>query len=233
MRSDNNNSNTMVSLSKPKPIHHIPDILEADILHHSHLQSQLARDPRHPDMHGQNTSDRPDLTCRIFRAKLQRLLENGFLGRKVYMMYVYVEFQKRGLPHAHMPLCVTPQPQMTDKINQIVSAETPPESANPEDQRYHELVLRHMVQRHTPACQDKEGRCQKKFPKPLAETTYTDDRGYTHYRRQIPQDNCHASQLPPPHAGQMPHQRGSVMSCTVNLIMYQCKYIFKGPDHTQ
>ena len=46
---------------------------------------------------------RPDLTCRIFRAKLTHLvdaLRRGLLGRKVYLMYV-VEFQKQGLPHAH------------------------------------------------------------------------------------------------------------------------------------
>ena len=91
----------------------------------------------HPGMHGQNASDRPDLTCHIFRAKLQRILEvlrNGLLGRKVYMMYMYVmEFQKRGLPHAHVALCVSPQPQTTDEVDQIVSAEIPPESEDPED----------------------------------------------------------------------------------------------------
>lgn len=45
----------------------------------------------HPELHGQNASDRPDLTCRIFRAKLTLLLEalrRGLLGQKVYLMYV-------------------------------------------------------------------------------------------------------------------------------------------------
>ncbi len=54
----------------------------------------------HPEMHDQNASDRPDLTCRIFRAKLQKMMESlktGVLGKKIYHMYV-VEFQKRGLP---------------------------------------------------------------------------------------------------------------------------------------
>ncbi len=86
----------------------------------------------HPEMHGQNASDRPDLTCRIFRAKLQMMMESlkkGLLGKKTYHMYV-VEFQKRGLPHAHLALRVTPQPQTTDQINDIISAEIPPESSN-------------------------------------------------------------------------------------------------------
>lgn len=48
-------------------------------------------------------------------------------------------------------------------------------------------LLRHMVHRHTPACE--EGRCRKKFPKPVVETTYIDERGgYTHYRQRMPQD---------------------------------------------
>ncbi len=106
----------------------------------------------HPEMHGQNASDHPDLTCRIFRAKLQKMMESlktGLLGEKIYHMYV-VEFQKRGLPHAHLALRVTPQPQTTDQIDDIVSAEIPPESSNPDDQRYHKLVQHHMVHRHTP-----------------------------------------------------------------------------------
>jgi hypothetical protein len=188
----------------------------------------------HPEMHGQNASDRPDLTCRVFRAKLQRLMEalrKGLLGRKIYLMYV-VEFQKRGLPHAHVALRVTPQPQTTDHIDDIISAEVPPDSPDPDDQRYRQLVLRHMVHRHTQACLDDDGRCQKKFPKPVVEKTYTDERGYVQYRRRTPED-----------VYVVPHNRHLLMfwdghmnvelSCTVNLIMYLYKYIFKGPDRAR
>ena len=187
----------------------------------------------HPDIHGQNASDRPDLTCH-FKEKLHYILEalrNGLLGRKVYVMYV-VEFQKRGLPHAHIALSVTPQPQTTEQIDDIISAETPPESTDKEDQRYRELVLRHMVHGHTKACRDEEGHCRKKFPKPVTETTYTNDRGYTHYRRRTPQDtkivphNRHLLLLGESHIN-------VEVSCTVNLIMYLYKYIFKGPDHAR
>ncbi len=61
---------------------------EADVLHHNHLQSQLAGDLRPSG----NARDRPDL----FRAKLQKMmasLKTGLLGKKIYHMYV-VEFQK-------------------------------------------------------------------------------------------------------------------------------------------
>ncbi len=140
-------------------------------------------------------------------------------------MYV-VEFQKRGVPHAHLALQVTPQPQTTDQIDDIVSAEIPPESSNPDDQRYRELVY-HMVHHHTPACLDDEGRCRKQFPKPVVEKTYIDTWGYTHYRRRTTRD-----------AYVVPHNRHLLMlgechvnvevSCMVNLIMYLYKYIFKG-----
>ncbi len=104
----------------------------------------------HLEMHGQNASDRPDLTFRIFRAKLQKMMDSlkkGLLGKKIYHIYI-VEIQKRGLPHAHLALRVTPQPQTTNKIDDIVSAEIPPESSNRNDQRYRELVLHHLVHRH-------------------------------------------------------------------------------------
>ena len=56
---------------------------------------------------GQTASDRPDLVTRVFHQKLQELktdlLKRNLLGRMVAHVYV-IEFQKRGLPHAHMLL---------------------------------------------------------------------------------------------------------------------------------
>lgn len=53
------------------------------------------------------TQDRPDLLSRIFRAKLEEL-KNDLLKKQILgpvAAYVYViEFQKRGLPHAHFLL---------------------------------------------------------------------------------------------------------------------------------
>jgi hypothetical protein len=53
---------------------------------------------------GQCAQDRPDLVARVFRAKLEelrrRLLYNDILGKVKAYVYV-VEFQKRGLLHAH------------------------------------------------------------------------------------------------------------------------------------
>ena len=55
---------------------------------------------------GQTTSDRPDLVARVFKLKLNALkkdLKDGILGVSSAHVDV-IEFQKRGLPHAHMLL---------------------------------------------------------------------------------------------------------------------------------
>jgi hypothetical protein len=56
---------------------------------------------------GQTPQDRPDLVVRVFRAKLEelkdKLLQKDTLGKVKAYVYV-VEFQKRGLPHAHFLL---------------------------------------------------------------------------------------------------------------------------------
>ncbi|KAK1644706.1 hypothetical protein QYE76_062511 [Lolium multiflorum] len=56
---------------------------------------------------GQTPQDRPDLVVRVFRAKLEelknKLFQKDILGKIKAYVYV-VEFQKRGLPHAHFLL---------------------------------------------------------------------------------------------------------------------------------
>ena len=175
----------------------------------------------HPGMNGQNASDRPDVTCRVFHQKLKKILNTlrqGLLGKKIYLLHV-VEFQKRGLPHAHLALRVDPQPLTTDKIDEVISAEVPPESEDSDDQRYYDLVLRHMIHHHTHACLDENKHCRKNFPKPLVERTYIDDRGYVHYRRRSAEDQW-----------VVPHNRHLLLlleshfnvevSCTVNCLLH-------------
>jgi len=56
---------------------------------------------------GQSASDRPDIVERVFKLKLdalkQDLVQNGVFGRVVADIHV-VEWQNRGLPHAHILL---------------------------------------------------------------------------------------------------------------------------------
>lgn len=70
-----------------------------------------------------------------------------------------------------------PQLQTIKQINDVISAEVSPVSADQDEERYCHLVLQHMVHRYTQACQDGECQCRKKFPKPITERTFIDDRG--------------------------------------------------------
>ena len=54
---------------------------------------------------GEDTTDRLDLVARVFKIKLDSLIKyvtsNGIFGKAVAFVYS-IEFQKRGLPHAHI-----------------------------------------------------------------------------------------------------------------------------------
>ena len=79
---------------------------------------------------GQTSSDRPDLTARVFKMKLAALLTDivseRVLGRVVGHIHV-VEFQKRGLPHAHILLILAANDKLrsADDYDAVVSAEVP------------------------------------------------------------------------------------------------------------
>ncbi|KAG8227915.1 hypothetical protein J437_LFUL011843 [Ladona fulva] len=80
-----------------------------------------------PD-NGQTALDRPDLCNRVFQIKLaaiMRLILSGKLfGKVIYVMYV-IEFQKRGLPHAHIALKVQGEPKTTADIDSFIRATIP------------------------------------------------------------------------------------------------------------
>ena len=78
----------------------------------------------------QNASDRPDIVSCVFNLKLKELLddlhERHVLGRVTAFVYT-IEFQKRGLPHAHLILFLADadKPQTTQDIDRLVSAKIP------------------------------------------------------------------------------------------------------------
>jgi hypothetical protein len=85
---------------------------------------------------GQTPNDRPDLVSRVFRLKLKSLMDDilnkSILGIVVSHVYV-IEFQKRGLPHAHILICVREEDKIktSDQVNDIVSAEIPDKEKHP------------------------------------------------------------------------------------------------------
>jgi len=61
---------------------------------------------------GQTARDRPELVSRVFKLKLNELLDDlikkKVCGRTVAHIYV-IEYQKRGLPHAHILIILAPE----------------------------------------------------------------------------------------------------------------------------
>ena len=84
----------------------------------------------------ERAENRPDLVARVFHLKFEELLDDltkvGVLGKVVAYVYT-IEFQKRGLPHAHILLILNTDSKIRDaeEIDKAVCAELPDEAANP------------------------------------------------------------------------------------------------------
>ena len=114
------------------------------------------------------------------------------ISRSHTLMYVVVlhtvEFQKRGLPHAHNIVWVsadTSQPTSM-YIDSFVSAEIPDPK---EDPLGYALVAEQMVHgpcgRYNMSCPCmKNNRCSKRFPKPYQDATLVNENGFAVYRRR-------------------------------------------------
>jgi hypothetical protein len=203
----------------------------------------------------QTANDRHDLLARVFRQKLIKLMhvinKGHVFGATRCWMYS-IEWQKRGLPHAHILVWLTDKIK-ADQIDSVISAELP----NPEQ----DPILSHVIQKnmiHGPcgtinphaACM-KDGKCTKRYPRSLLRETQTDDDGYPLYRRRAPTDGgCQArikvkvgnshremtidnSWIVPycPLLSRIFQAHINVEYCnSVKSIKYICKYVNKGTD---
>jgi hypothetical protein len=145
---------------------------------------------------GNTAIDEPDLICRVFAEKLKDLMnyikgpESPF-GKIIAFTYV-VEFQKRGLPHAHLLVILASENELrdADDINKRVWAFIPDKEKY---QRLYKAVTTHMI--HGPCgimnpkciCMEEdnkgENKCSKDFPKQLREETAVGNDSYAHYAR--------------------------------------------------
>jgi hypothetical protein len=84
---------------------------------------------------------------RVFRAKLEelkkRLMENYILGKVCAHVHV-IEFQKRGLSHAHFLLIMNRRYKLTcpEQYDRLISVEIPDKKKYLE---LHKLVIKHMM----------------------------------------------------------------------------------------
>jgi len=96
---------------------------------------------------GQTSNDRPDIVVKVFRIKLNSLLDDltkrNVMGKAVAWCYV-IEFQKRGLPHAHILLTLDKEDKILSArdVDATCCAEIPDKDADPE---LYDMVVRHMI----------------------------------------------------------------------------------------
>lgn len=99
-----------------------------------------------------------------------------------------IEFQKRGLPHAHILLWLHPKDKINtpQKIDSVICAELPDKDHFP---KLYSVVTNFMI--HV-SCGDKmkscpcmvNGRCSKYYPKKFTSSTSFDEKGYPVYKRR-------------------------------------------------
>ncbi|XP_057761126.1 uncharacterized protein LOC130981559 [Arachis stenosperma] len=196
---------------------------------------------------GLKAEDRPDIASRIFSIKLDELIsdfKNGRLFGNISAYVCTVEFQKRGLPHAHILLFMQPQykPKSPDDIDRVISAEIPDKTNMP---RLYAAVEKFMV--HGPCGRHNisspcmiNGRCSKFFPKPFRNRTIIDEGGFPKYKRM---DNGHTitkknaildNSYIVPYNPDLLLKYGCHINvehtCQTSSIKYLFKYVHKGND---
>ena len=117
---------------------------------------------------------------------INELRKDNIFG--ITLGYVYtIEFQKRGLPHMHLLLSLSPRfrPNSPEQVDNIIRATWP----DPEREPYlFNIVKRRMVHGHCGRAKPdapcmKDGKCSKGFPKPFQTETVMSRNGYPIYAR--------------------------------------------------
>ena len=138
-------------------------------------------------MPGQSSIDRHDITARVFKQKLKALMDfivkEHVFGETRCWMYS-VEWQKRGLPHAHILiwLIVKIRP---NEIDDVICAENPDSQADPD---LHAVITGNMI--HGPCgVFNMNSPCMIDGKRTLLAETITGDDGYPQYRRRSTANN--------------------------------------------
>jgi hypothetical protein len=173
---------------------------------------------------GQTSSDRPILVARVFKLKLKQFLKaickwDG--GCEYY--FCTVEFQHRGLPHAHIALRVKQPPPFTNNMKHI-QVEMPDAG----DDSYRKLVAKHLIHgcrrkyadertgvkepfaclRHKKKKDVVLRKCRRGYPKPYVDVAYITDTGYPVYARRAPAD---VDELPAAAGGPAAQTKADIM----------------------
>uniref|UniRef100_A0A453C8N7 Helitron helicase-like domain-containing protein n=2 Tax=Aegilops tauschii subsp. strangulata TaxID=200361 RepID=A0A453C8N7_AEGTS len=157
-----------------------------------------------------------------------------------------IEFQKRGLPHAHILVFLHPDDKdpSPSQIDKIISAEIPDKNSDPDG---YEAVQNYMIhgpcgQAHpkSPCMVDKS--CAKHFPKSFCTETTIDEDNYPVYRRRDDGNTVDKNGVKLDNRFVVPYNRNILVKYQAHInvewcnrsrsIKYLFKYIHKGEDRT-
>ncbi|XP_074309757.1 uncharacterized protein LOC141644184 [Silene latifolia] len=179
--------------------------------------------PRWPEIEREllpheEAQNRPDLVARVFRAKLIEV-KKEIVGKKLFgnvAGYVYVvEFQKRGVPHAHFLIILDANSKIRspDQYDDFVCAEIPDVFENP----HLHAALKHMM--HGPCGRDfptnpcmKNEICKNHYPRDYVDMTTNGRNSYLYI-----EDDEMVEVL-------------SFVQLHLIIVKYLYEYIYKGHD---
>ena len=136
---------------------------------------------------GQMAVDRGDIVSRLFSLKKDALMDDirtSAFGPQAAHCYT-IEFQKRGLPHAHMLFILADEDARVEIIDKLISAEIPDRNSQKE---LYGTVTRCMIQgpcKPDDTCM-RNVKCTKGFSKEFCAETMIGEDCYPHYRLRKP-----------------------------------------------
>ncbi|KAL9411119.1 hypothetical protein AB3S75_044830 [Citrus x aurantiifolia] len=196
-----------------------------------------------------NDDNRVDIICRVFEIKLFQLMQDlkkdQPFGKIIACLYT-IEFQKRGLPHAHILLFLHPTMKnpSADHIDKIISAEIPDLNVDPDG---YNAVNKFMIHgpcgkhnSHSPCMmQDK---CTKHFPKKFNDQTTVDTNGFPVYKRRNTGIHVEKKGVFLDNRYVVPYHRSLIVKFDAHInveicnysrsVKYLFKYVHKGSDRT-
>ncbi|XP_035838014.1 uncharacterized protein LOC110900424 [Helianthus annuus] len=191
--------------------------------------------------------DRPDILSRLFKIKLDSickdLKKNHLLSKASAVVYT-IEFQKRGLPHAHLCLFMEPEFKLptVDHVDSFISAEIPNRDEDPE---LFILVKEYMI--HGPCGNARlsspcmvDMKYSKGFPKKFQNHKTLDSNGFPLYRRRNNGASVVKNKIELDNRSVVPYNKKILKRYQAHInvewcnqaasIKYLFKYINKGPD---
>lgn len=191
----------------------------------------------------QQVWERPDIVCKVFNAKVKELMHD-LIKIKIFgavKAYIYViEFQKRGLPHAHILVILDKKIVSVNEIDRCISAEVPDKTLYLD---LYEKVTKFMI--HGACNLEKsqqcvrEGKCTKKFPKSYIDSTKIIEGTYPLYRRRNRfktkwRNYDVGDEFVVPYNAYLLTKFNAHINVEIcssfTAIKYLYKYVYKGPD---